>query len=111
MEIVSYVVNGELTHKDSTGNTCQFRLLIHSGHMESLNSGSVQYMSAGTGIMHSEMNNHESKSVRFIQIWIKPDQRGYAPNYGSKTYDPEDRHNKLLQLISKKANASDKIIG
>ena len=79
--------------------------------METLTRGSVQYMSAGTGITHSEMNNHETDIVRLIQIWIKPDQRGYAPNYGSKTYDPEERHNKLLHIISSKASANEKIIG
>ena len=99
MEIVSYVVDGELTHQDSKGN------------QETLGRNSVQYMSAGTGIYHSEMNNHPSKPVRFIQIWIKPDQMGHTPNYGSKTYNQEDLHNKFLHIITNKANAQENMIG
>ena len=99
MEIVSYIVDGELSHQDSKGNC------------ETLGRGSVQFMSAGTGIYHSEMNKNETKPVRFIQIWVQPDKRGYKPNYGSQTYDPEERHNKLLQVISNKTVASGKLIG
>jgi redox-sensitive bicupin YhaK (pirin superfamily) len=99
MEIVSYIVDGELSHQDSNGNS------------ETLGRGSIQYMSAGTGIYHSEMNKHENKPVRFIQIWIQPDRKGYKPNYGSKTYLPEERHNKLLHVISNKAASNEKLIG
>ena len=101
MEIVSYVVDGELTHQDSKGNK------------ETLGRGSTQYMSAGTGIYHSEMNNNPSKPVRFIQLWVVPDKRGYQPRYGSRTYDPEERHNKLLQIISdtKTATENPQLIG
>ena len=69
MEIVTYIVNGKLSHEDSTG-TCQ-----------SLGRGSIQFMSAGTGIRHSEFN-HTDKPLRFIQTWIFPERRGLAPNYG-----------------------------
>eukprot|EP00668_Euglena_longa_P043099 GGOE01057121.1.p2 GENE.GGOE01057121.1~~GGOE01057121.1.p2 ORF type:complete len:200 (-),score=50.97 GGOE01057121.1:137-736(-) len=70
MEIVSYVVEGELTHQDSMGQK------------ETLGAGSVQFMTAGTGIMHSE-HNLGDKPLRFIQIWIVPRSRGLKPNYGS----------------------------
>lgn len=69
MEIVTYIVNGKLTHEDSTG-TCQ-----------SLGRGSVQFMTAGTGIRHSEFN-HADKPLRFIQTWIFPERSGLPPNYG-----------------------------
>ncbi|KAJ9445657.1 putative quercetin 2 [Diplonema papillatum] len=70
MEIVTYIVEGELTHQDSNGNA------------ESLGRGSVQFMSAGTGVYHSEANNGD-KPCRFIQAWITPRSRGSPPNYGS----------------------------
>jgi len=70
MEIVTYVVQGALTHKDSRGNE------------ETLGRGSLQYMSAGRGIQHSE-DNPGAEPVRFIQSWIVPRARGLEPNYGS----------------------------
>jgi redox-sensitive bicupin YhaK (pirin superfamily) len=70
MEIITYIVNGELTHQDSMGTK------------ESLGRGSIQFMTAGTGVRHSEFN-HEDKPLRFIQTWIVPRSRGLAPNYGS----------------------------
>ncbi|KAG0557093.1 hypothetical protein KC19_11G101600 [Ceratodon purpureus] len=87
MEIFTYIVDGKLTHKDSIGTS------------ETLGRGSVQYMSAGTGIRHSEMNNNDSL-LRFLQIWIKPDQRGLKPNYGSRVFKKEDRHNKLQHVLT-----------
>eukprot|EP00879_Flechtneria_rotunda_P001327 GHRR01001477.1.p1 GENE.GHRR01001477.1~~GHRR01001477.1.p1 ORF type:complete len:215 (+),score=56.36 GHRR01001477.1:905-1549(+) len=86
-EIFSYVLNGQLTHQDSMGSR------------ESLPRGCVQYMSAGTGVSHSEMNDHD-ETCRFLQVWIMPDKRGHKPNYGSSQYEPTDRHNKLLQVLS-----------
>mmetsp|Transcript_7213 Transcript_7213/g.19324 ORF Transcript_7213/g.19324 Transcript_7213/m.19324 type:complete len:281 (+) Transcript_7213:14-856(+) len=71
MEIVTYVVHGALTHEDSMG-TC-----------ESLGRGSIQFMTAGTGVAHSEFNADPEKPLRFIQMWIVPRKRGLAPNYGS----------------------------
>jgi redox-sensitive bicupin YhaK (pirin superfamily) len=68
MEIISYVVEGELTHADSMGN------------MESLKPGQVQYLCAGTGVTHSEYN-YGNTLLRFVQIWILPDREGYPPNY------------------------------
>jgi redox-sensitive bicupin YhaK (pirin superfamily) len=87
MEIVSYVINGELTHGDSLGNT------------NTLSRGEVQYMSAGTGIFHSEFNRG-NETLRLLQIWILPDQKGYKPNYGDYRFKWEDRKNKWLQIVS-----------
>jgi len=71
MEIITFVVDGELTHKDSMGED------------ETLGRGSIQFMSAGTGVRHSEHNWHREKDLRFIQSWIVPRKRGLRPNYGS----------------------------
>mmetsp|Transcript_17814 Transcript_17814/g.41683 ORF Transcript_17814/g.41683 Transcript_17814/m.41683 type:complete len:303 (-) Transcript_17814:122-1030(-) len=89
MEIVTYVVDGELSHEDTMGTN------------ESLGRGSVQFMTAGTGIQHSEFN-HGDKPLRFIQTWIKPSQSGLIPNYGSYCGDKgkEDRFNKIQHLVS-----------
>mmetsp|Transcript_8078 Transcript_8078/g.9270 ORF Transcript_8078/g.9270 Transcript_8078/m.9270 type:complete len:265 (-) Transcript_8078:135-929(-) len=88
MEIITYVVNGELTHKDSTGNE------------ESLGRGSVQFMSAGTGLYHSESNESSDTPLRFIQMWITPSQRGLPVNYGSLCGDESARRNKWQHLVS-----------
>ncbi|KAL3693211.1 hypothetical protein R1sor_006862 [Riccia sorocarpa] len=87
MEICTYVVDGKLTHKDSMGTA------------ESLGRGSVQYMSAGTGVTHSEMND-DNELLRFLQIWIKPNARGLKPNYGSRVWRKEDRHNQLQHVVT-----------
>jgi len=87
MEIVTYVIDGGLTHKDSMGT------------VETLTRGSVQYMSAGTGITHSEYNANQSDTLRFLQIWILPDKKGHTPRYGSKRFTLEDRHNKIQHLV------------
>lgn len=71
MEIVTYVVDGKLTHRDSMGTD------------ESLGRGSVQFMTAGRGVRHSEFNLEKDKSLRFIQTWIVPRRTGLNPNYGS----------------------------
>lgn len=87
MEIISYVVDGELTHGDSNGN----KNTIARGH--------AQYMSAGTGIYHSEHNLGDTTS-RLLQIWIYPDRKGLEPNYGDYKFAWEDRKNKWLQIVS-----------
>lgn len=87
MEIISYVVDGALTHADSMGN------------QRSLTRGQVQYMSAGTGVRHSEHNRGEVPA-RLLQIWILPDQRGYPPRYGDHAFDWEPRRNRWLHLVS-----------
>jgi redox-sensitive bicupin YhaK (pirin superfamily) len=89
MEIVSYVLDGELTHGDSMGNK------------RTLYRGQVQYMSAGTGVLHSEYN-YGDKAGRFLQIWVMPDKNGYAPNYGDYLFDWEERKNKWLHFVSNK---------
>jgi len=87
MEIISYVVDGGLTHQDSMGTK------------ETLYRGSVQYMSAGTGVTHSEYNDSASDILRFLQIWIVPDKRGHIPRYGSKVFTLADRLNKIQHLV------------
>lgn len=88
MEIISYVVNGEITHKDSMGNS------------EVLKRGEVQYLSAGDGIYHSEHNLHKSDDLRLLQIWILPPQAGLPRLYGSFKFKEEQRDNKLLKIVS-----------
>lgn len=75
MEIITFVVDGELTHKDSMGED------------ETLGRGSIQFMSAGTGVRHSEHNWHREQPLRFVQSWVVPRKRGLAPNYGSMRGD------------------------
>ncbi|ERK31226.1 pirin family protein [Clostridium intestinale] len=97
MEIVSYVVKGDLTHGDSMGNE------------NTLTRGQVQYMSAGTGVYHSEYNLGDN-TLRFLQIWILPDNTGYKPNYGDYRFTWEERKNKWLHMVSSKSgNAPIKI--
>ena len=88
MEIISYVVQGEITHKDSMGNA------------ETLKRGEVQYMSAGTGVRHSEHNLHSNEDLRLLQIWIVPPQKGLEPVYGSHKFDESESKNKLLNIVS-----------
>jgi redox-sensitive bicupin YhaK (pirin superfamily) len=93
MEILSYVVDGELSHRDSMGNE------------RALTRGQVQYMSAGTGVLHSEYN-HGKSLLRFFQIWIFPDKKGYAPNYGDVRFKLEDRNGRWLPLASSVENTA-----
>lgn len=88
MEIISYVVNGEITHKDSMGNE------------ETLRRGEVQYLSAGDGIYHSEHNLHNNEQLRLLQIWILPPKKGLPKLYGSHKFEKNDRKNKLLKIVS-----------
>lgn len=91
MEIISYVVDGELTHGDSMGNR------------HTLKRGEVQYMSAGTGVTHSEHNfGHEV--LRFLQIWFFPDKKNYTPNYGDKRFNWEDRVGRWMPIASGDGN-------
>lgn len=87
MEIISYVVDGQLTHQDSMGNK------------RTLSRGQVQYMSAGKGVMHSEYN-FGKETLRFLQIWILPDKEGHTPNYGDHMFDWNERNNKWLKIAS-----------
>lgn len=95
MEIISYVVNGEITHKDSMGN------------VETLKRGEVQYLSAGDGIYHSEHNVHKSEDLRLLQIWIIPPFTGLPRLYGSKRFEEIDRKNTLLNIVSSQEGTAD----
>jgi redox-sensitive bicupin YhaK (pirin superfamily) len=87
MEILSYVVDGELTHGDSMGNE------------QTLTRGQVQYMSAGKGVQHSEYNLGRD-TLRFLQVWIFPDKPGYAPDYGDYRFEFGARNGKWLPIAS-----------
>jgi redox-sensitive bicupin YhaK (pirin superfamily) len=88
MEIISYVLDGELAHKDSTGTSSVIR------------PGDVQRMSAGSGVMHSEFNGSHDKPVHFLQIWIQPNVRGIAPEYEEKRFEPEQKRGRLRLIAS-----------
>lgn len=94
MEIITYVLQGEITHKDSMGNA------------ETLQRGEVQYMSAGDGIFHSEHNLHVDKDLRLLQIWIIPPQKSLPRLYGSHSFSEDTRKNKLLHVVSSKDGKS-----
>lgn len=97
MEIISYVVNGTLTHGDNLGN------------QKSVNRGDIQYMSAGKGVVHSE-HNLGSDTLRFLQLWILPDQKNHQPSYGDYRFDEKMRMNQWLEVVSSKfGNAPIKI--
>jgi redox-sensitive bicupin YhaK (pirin superfamily) len=87
MEIISYVLDGELAHKDSMGN------------VEVIRPGEVQRMSAGKGVMHSEFN-HAKSTTHFLQIWIMPNVTGIAPGYESKVFDAGQKRGKLRLVAS-----------
>lgn len=89
MEIISYVLEGELQHRDSMGNGTVIR------------PGDVQRMSAGTGVRHSEFNPSPSTPVHFLQIWIEPDRRGLAPGYEEKFFAPEEKRGRLRLVASR----------
>ena len=88
MEIISYVLEGALAHKDSLG----------SGSV--LRPGEFQSMTAGTGIRHSEFNPSETELVHFYQIWIVPDRRGLPPRYDQRSFPEAERHDRLRLVAS-----------
>ncbi|HEY6456900.1 MAG TPA: pirin family protein [Steroidobacteraceae bacterium] len=88
MEIISYVLEGELAHKDSMGNGSVIR------------PGDVQRMSAGTGIRHSEFNGSRERPVHFLQIWIEPQERGIEPGYEEKHFANAERRGQLRLIAA-----------
>jgi hypothetical protein len=93
MEIISYVLTGELAHKDSMGNVV------------SIPPGDIQRMSAGTGVMHSEFNHAPTQTTHFFQIWIEPNEFGIAPSYEQKTVSPSSKRGQLALLASNHPDA------
>ena len=89
MEIITYVMSGELAHKDSTGGS------------EVLRPHEVQRMTAGTGIRHSEFNPSETEKVHLYQIWITPEASGLEPGYEQTYFAPEDKKGKLKLVASR----------
>ena len=88
MEIISYVLEGALEHKDSMGNGSVIR------------PGDVQLMSAGTGVTHSEYNHSKSEPVHFLQIWLQPNAMGVEPSYDQRHFPVEDRRGRWELLVS-----------
>jgi quercetin 2,3-dioxygenase len=88
MEIISYVLEGELAHKDSMGNGSIIR------------PGDVQRMSAGTGVRHSEFNPNPKEPVHFLQIWIQPAMRNIEPSYEEKRFAAEEKRGRLRLIVS-----------
>ena len=88
MEIVSYVLEGELAHQDSMGN------------VKGIPPGDVQRMSAGTGVVHSEFNHAQGETTHFLQIWIEPNVTGIAPGYEQKTIPEGEKRGKLRLVAS-----------
>ena len=92
MEILTYVLSGELAHRDSTGG------------LGTIRPGELQHMTAGTGLTHSEFNASRTDPVHLYQIWIFPERKGLTPSYGQKRFDPAERRNRL-QLVASRDGA------
>ncbi|MGE5185930.1 MAG: pirin family protein [Acidobacteriota bacterium] len=88
MEIITYVLEGEVAHQDSMGNGSTIR------------PGEVQRMSAGTGVLHSEMNPSKTQTLHLLQIWLLPDKPGHAPGYEQKAFSDDERRGKLRVVAS-----------
>ncbi|MEO1171318.1 MAG: pirin family protein [Myxococcota bacterium] len=88
MEIVTYVLDGAIEHKDSTGGESVLR------------RGEVQRMTAGTGVVHSEFNHSKDAPLHFLQIWIEPGQKGLPPGYEQKKFEDQEKRGRLRLLVS-----------
>jgi len=88
MEIISYVLSGELAHKDSMGNGSTIR------------PGDVQRMSAGSGVRHSEFNPSQTEGTHFLQIWIQPDKLNLEPSYEEKRFAAQEKRGRLRLIVS-----------
>lgn len=88
MEILSYVLEGKLAHKDSMG------------HVEVVGPNEIQKMSAGNGVIHSEFNGSDTEPVHFLQIWIEPNGKGGVPGYQQIKFDPEQKRDRLKVLAA-----------
>ncbi|MNY06497.1 Quercetin 2,3-dioxygenase [compost metagenome] len=88
MEIVTYVLEGSLQHRDSRGNGSIIK------------AGDIQYMSAGTGVTHSEFNPSEREGLHLLQIWLMPNQRGGEPRYGERNFTDEQKRGRWVLLVS-----------
>jgi len=88
MEIITIPLEGDLAHKDSMGNA------------ETIKSGDIQVMSAGTGVEHSEFNPNSDRHTKLLQIWLFPKTQDVTPRYQQITLNTDDRHNKLQQVLS-----------
>ena len=97
MEIISYVLSGELAHRDSIGN------------VKGIPPGDVQRMSAGTGVQHSEFNHAEGQTTHFLQIWIEPNVTGIPPSYEQKTF-PDTEKRGALRLVASPDGAEGSVI-
>ena len=97
MEIISYVLSGELAHKDSMGN------------VKGIPPGDVQRMSAGTGVQHSEFNHAANQTTHFLQIWIEPNVMGVAPGYEQKTFLEQDKRG-ALRLVASPDGVQDSVL-
>jgi quercetin 2,3-dioxygenase len=96
MEIISYVLSGELAHQDSMGN------------VKGIPPGDIQRMSAGTGVMHSEFNHAKGQSTHFLQIWIEPSVSGIAPSYEQRTIPTAEKRGRL-RLVASPDGASESV--
>ena len=94
MEIVTYVLEGELAHQDSMGN--------HG----IVGPGGVQFMSAGTGVRHSEFNNRPEAPLHLVQMWVMPGTMGQAPSYGQMDFTLDERRNRWLTIVSGQPSVS-----
>ena len=98
MEIISYIIDGALEHKDSMGNGSVMRV------------NDVQRMTAGTGVTHSEFNHSNDEQVHFLQIWIEPERQSLEPGYEQKSFNTDDKLNQLRLVASRDGRAESLLV-